>query len=60
MTLFVPDTDETGKTVYRHNSKVEYVTFCECGEYGTRSQYGRDEICAKCGKPFDWTKEQKW
>ena len=37
-------------TYCSHNSKVDYVTFCKCGGYGTRNQYGRDDYCPKCGK----------
>ena len=46
--------------VMSHNPKVDYVCYCECGGYGTRNQYGRDEYCPECGKYLDWGKEVKW
>ena len=65
MRLFVEQTEHDfntkgDKTYYSHNPKVDYVAFCECGGYGTRSQYGRDDYCPKCGKWLDWSKEEKW
>jgi len=68
MRLFVPeekwDVEEGGTTtVYVHNPNIDYVCYCsnpDCRGYGTRSQYGRDDICPECGQLLDWSQQKKW
>ena len=59
----VPDYCGGYTTVYKKNPNVDYVCNCsdpKCHGYGTRNQYGRDEICNECGKPLDWANSRKW
>lgn len=30
---------------------------CKCGYEATRSQYGRDDYCPRCGMEIDWSGE---
>lgn len=55
--------DEYGRTraEYRHSRKVSFIIPCtECDGYGTRSQYGYDEVCPECGGMLDWESEMAW
>ncbi len=42
---------------FGHDLEVKRICFCDCGGYGTRTKFGRDEECPECGKVLDWTKE---
>ena len=44
-----------------HNPMIDYVCQCpNCGEYGARNQYGRDDECPYCGTELDWSNEERW
>ena len=61
MSFFVEDHEGLyGEVSLIRNPNIEYVCHCECGGIGTRSQYGRDEVCPDCGKELDWNKEERW
>ena len=45
-----------------HNNRIErdraigqVYTWCECGYEASRSQYGCDDVCPRCGAVIDWT-----